>query len=203
MDLTNEEIRILTPPADLSDCQKRFTDNAMTLTEYGKTRNITVTIESIPACVYSYWTKGHPVSRLKAEPSYPLPIDAYPDIFKNGLWFANDFCHTAGNFVSDDRTFVESQLRTITEQLAERTKLLHLSFLVPPYNGTDFHDQLDNPIFDSPKAIPNRSEMTELLKLFSGRPDVYALVEPQSDHPKNYRLAQKLLSDAGVLHPQN
>jgi hypothetical protein len=75
---------------------------------------------------------------------------------------------------------------------------LHLGYIIPPYNGTDYHDHLDNPVFESPNAIPNKNQMIELLKIFRHQKNIWALVEPNGLHPKNYFLAQKLLVDAGI-----
>lgn len=54
------------------------------------------------------------------------------------------------------------------------------------------YDMLDNPLLDTDAAIPNTSQMKELLSLFQNA-NVYALVEPIADHPKNYKLAKKLM----------
>jgi hypothetical protein len=69
-----------------------------------------------------------------------------------------------------------------------------LGYVIPPYNGVDFHDSLDNPLLDTDDAIPNKKEMVKLLKIFENREDVWILVEPKEDHVKNYLLAGKILA---------
>jgi len=198
MDLYNEKANVLTEPADLQTCQETFVHNIGLLSQYAKDRNVILTIETIPQTIYSDWSKDPVLGRQNPIPSYPLPLSTYEPCIRSGAYVANDFGHTVALSITEDPNFAWDTLFETSKSLVQSTKLLHLGFIVPPYNGSDFHDQLDNPLMDTDKAIPNTKHMTELLKLFQNRNDVYALVEPQNDHPKNFRLASKILADAGV-----
>jgi hypothetical protein len=43
----------------------------------------------------------------------------------------------------------------MTKKIFHQTKVLHLGYVIPPYNGTDFHDHLDNLLFETDQAVPN------------------------------------------------
>jgi hypothetical protein len=125
---------------------------------------------------------------------HQMPMDVIIDLARRGVAIANDFGHTASNVISDDRGAIWRYLYDTTKTLAPATRLIHLGFIVPPYNGVDFHDSLDNPVLDTPDAIPNKTQMVELLKLFKNRDDVWILVEPAENHVKNHALAQKIIA---------
>jgi hypothetical protein len=116
----------------------------------------------------------------------------------NNAWFANDFGHTAANCVSDSTKDIWAMLYDVSKTYASKTKLIHIGFLAPPFNGTDFHDHMDNPLLETNQAVPNNQQLIDLFKLFPDRDDVYALVEPMNDHVKNFFLAKTLLEQAGV-----
>lgn len=80
--------------------------------------------------------------------------------------------------------------------MAHATRLIHLGFLMPPYNGTDNHDTLENPALDTDQALPNKQQMLQLLKCFKNRDDVWILTEPNGRHAQNYFLAQKILAES-------
>jgi hypothetical protein len=120
------------------------------------------------------------------------------DAARDGFRIANDFGHTAASVLTDDVNSVWRYLLDFTRAVVKQTKLIHLGFLVPPYNGTDFHDSLANPLFETTKAVPNKQQTLELLRIFKNRPDTYILVEPNGGHVGNYFLAKKLLDEAGV-----
>jgi hypothetical protein len=171
-----------------------FLDSVEQLTAYAKRKNVVLTVETTPIRLQigSLHKKENRLSVQNfSEYSYiELPTDMLH------FAIANDFCHTAANSISEDAKPIWDFLYKKTIEYAPKTRLLHLGFIVPPYNGTDYHDQLDNPMFETPDAVPNKSQMVDLLRLFQKRDDVWALVEPNGQHPKNYFLAQKLLSEA-------
>ena len=90
---------------------------------------------------------------------YELPFETIQKAAAQGLAIANDFGHTAANCLSNSSQEVWTFLKQHTHAFSPYTKLLHITYLVSPYNGTDFHDQLDNPIFDTPDAVPNKKHM--------------------------------------------
>ncbi len=178
-------------PVDAATSEQLFLEHAQTLHEYATNRGVIFTIETAPLREAKQWSRQ--AGRLNPVHVYQLPADVLIKAANQGLWVANDFCHTAANKISDNRTEVWNFVEDITKTLAPQTKLIHVGFVVPPYNGTDFHDHLDNPLLDTDGAVPNKNELRHLLRLFKDRNDVWAIVEPVNDHPKNYFLLQKLL----------
>lgn len=111
------------------------------------------------------------------------------------LYFANDFGHSGSNIATSERDEVKRLIFNIARRLASQTKLLHVSYIIPPYNGTDYHGCLYYDEFSTPDAVPNRDEMKQLLKLFNDRDDVYALVEPETDHVRNFQTLKQLVAE--------
>jgi len=185
---------LYTAPFDqATDC---FLESVEQLSAYATERKVILTVETTPIRLQT--GSLHDTSQRKSAADFAqysfvaLPTD------KLHFAIANDFGHTAAKCISQETSPVWDFLYKKTAECAPKTRLLHLGFIVPPYNGTDFHEQLDNPVFETPEAVPNKKHMIELLKLFKNRDDVWALVEPNGQHPKNYFLAQKLLADAGL-----
>jgi hypothetical protein len=177
----------------LQEATDQFIRNAEILTAYADSKHVLLTIETTPIRIPQIIKHGNNENRkiLMDFPEYSfsdLPIETIH------FAIANDFGHTAANCITDDPSTVSAYVFEKTELFAPKTRLLHLGYIIPPYNGTDFHDHLDNPMFQTADAIPNKNHMIELLKLFQNRPDVWALVEPNGNHVRNYFLAQKLLN---------
>ena len=191
------QISVTSEPAELDAAKTTFMENVAALKEYADKRGVVLTVETVPQRDRTSWTPGSP--RQKTTNLYQLPIDIQLQLARRGFAIANDFCHTACNRISDDRGAVWRFLYDTTKTLAPATRLIHLGFVVPPYNGVDNHDMLDNPVLDTDGAIPNKKQMLELLKLFDKRDDIWILVEPKTDHVKNYFLAREILIKAGVL----
>jgi sugar phosphate isomerase/epimerase len=194
LNLTTNIFTVMTPPVGENDATDNFLQYATKLSERAKHLGVTLTIETVPARVKNdFWTN----------PSNPDVVNVHelglPAIFKAadaGIAIANDFGHTAASFIDTDRNRIWQNTLQTTTTLAPITRLLHLGFVLPPYDGSDFHGDLDHPSLDTYDAIPNASEFITLIKLFVDRPDVWALVEPQTDHVKNYALAKKYIEMA-------
>ena len=162
---------------------------------YAKNRGVCLTVESTPArALGTPWTgkagREKPTfigEFLVSDLEKILPID--------NIYFANDLGHTAGNIISENRNAVKDYLFSVVRRLAPITKLIHVSYVVKPYNGTDYHGCLYYDEVHSLSAVPNYNEIKELLKLFVTRNDVYALVEPEKDHPGNFVALQKLVAE--------
>ena len=75
------------------------------------------------------------------------------------------------------------------------TKLLHIGFIIPPYNGTDYHSCLYYDEFKTETAVPNYNETKQLLKMFINRDDVGVLVEPEKDHVGNFESLKQMFQD--------
>ncbi len=183
---------VASKPADLDICIRAFTERVTALTTYAHDRGVVLTVETVPIREKTDWYADRATVRIFDH--FQLPMDVLIDLARRGISIANDFSHTACNVISDDGGAVWRYLYDTTKTLAPATRLIHLGCIVPPYNGTDFHDQLDNPALDTSAAIPNRKQMIELLKLFKNREDVWILVEPIKDHIKNYVLSQKIIA---------
>ncbi len=192
IDFVREQFQLLTNPVDESISEQLFLEHAHKLHEYARQRGVVFTIETVPQREARGWYD--PKARKNPMTIFELPVETLIKASQQGLWIANDFCHTAANKISDDRTEVWNFVKDTTKILAPQTRLIHVGFIVPPYNGTDFHDHLDNPLLDTDQAVPNKKELVELLKLFTDRDDVWLITEPLADHPKNFALLQKILA---------
>jgi hypothetical protein len=179
-------------PEDISS--KIFIENVVWLNEYAKNRGVMLTVETAPSQEVDDWTQKE--SRHNPHDIFTLGIQTLIELTQHGVAIANDFGHTCCSVIHTDRTEISNYLIQMTTLLAPYTRLIHLGYIVPPYSGTDFHDHLDNPLFDTMDAIPNKMEMKKLLELFTDQNNVWVLVEPESDHPKNYELAKELVPNA-------
>lgn len=195
MDLDRMDYPYVSDPIPLPQAQDIFLKEVTDLHQYAKDRSVVLTVETVSRLVVkTNWY--NPASRLKPLDIYQLPVASIQAAGDHGIAVANDFVHTATDPISDNPQDIWKFLYSTTQTLAPATRLIHLGFLVPPYNGTDNHDSLDNPVLDTDQALPNKRQMIELLKLFQNRDDVWILVEPNGRHGENYFLAQKILDEA-------
>ncbi len=192
-----QQFDVVQNPVETDVAIQTFLEHAIKIHEYAKTKGVILTVETVPARITDGWYNAK--ARLKPKNAYELPARAIIQASQSGLFVANDFCHTAANVISNDSDAVWTFLRGTTELLAPKTRLIHLGFVMPPYNGTDNHNSLDNPILETSKAVPNKKQMIELLKLFKNRNDIFILVEPKDRHETNYFLAKELISLAERL----
>lgn len=194
IDFSREDFHVLSDPIDPKISEQLFLEHIQTIQAYAKARNVLLTVETVPTHVVTPWSGPRNTTTTYM---HELSIDTlYKAADTYGLALANDFGHTAANIISDNASLVWEFLRMQTERLAPLTRLLHVSFLNPPFNGTDFHGDLDDPQFRNllnGTSVPTYEHMQQLLKLFVDRPDVYALVEPPADHVKNFRLLTDLV----------
>jgi hypothetical protein len=174
-----------------------FLKNAQTLQAYAKSKNVILTVETVPIRVTDGWYDAK--TRLIPKNIYELPPTAIVRAANAGLWVANDFSHTAAGVISDNPDVVWTYVQGITMSLAPQTRLIHIGFAMPPYNGTDNHDMFDNPVLQTSDAVPNIHQLKELLKIFINRNDVWILAEPKEGHAKNYFLVQKLIEEASQI----
>lgn len=188
---------VKTPPKDIRTCEPIFLEHAETITTYGKNNGVVVTIESVPPKTANQWLTTK--TRTDVIDLGELPLKTLLRAIDQGAWFANDFSHTAATFAladPSDTAGAYKMLYDVSKTYAPQTKLVHIGFLVPPFNGTDFHDHMDHPLLQTTRAIPNAIQLTKLLLLYKNRDDVYGLVEPIQDHVRNYFLAKSLLQNA-------
>lgn len=191
IEFSKNEQRLLSTPVDLDVSEALCLENAQILSSYAKNRGVIFTVETVPPRVspnwYDHTTRNSPLN------IYELPLSTIYLLARYGISIANDFCHTAAHAITDNPDTVWQLLFQTTKDLLFATKLIHLGYILPPYSGTDFHDMLDNPAFETQAAIPNKKQMIQLLKLFSDR-DVWVIPEPIGDHVRNYFLAKNILN---------
>jgi len=186
-----ERYDLASKPVETDLAIQTFLEAAPSIRDYAQTHDVVFTVETVPPRITRGWYNAD--TRLAPDTIYELPDSAIIQAAQMGFWVANDFVHTAANATSDDAQTVFDHVVTVTDALAAQTRLIHMGFLVPPYNGTDHHGSLTDPIFGTAQAVPNKSQIVDLLKRFNNRDDVWILVEPNKDHVKNYLLAKKLL----------
>ena len=195
IDLERMDYPYVSEPIALPEAQAIFLEELTKLNKYANNHGVVLTVETVSRLVAKTdWY--NPKSRLKPLDIYQLPVASIQAAGACGIAVANDYVHTATNTISDDPQDIWKFLYGATQTLAPATRLIHVGFLVPPYNGTDNHDSLDNPILDTDHALPNKQQMIELLKLFKKRSDVWILVEPNGRHVENYFFAKKILEEA-------
>ena len=186
------DIRVASEQANRKTMEATFIERITALHTYARSKNVILTVETVPMRDTPSWKPDR--DRSLAIDIHQMPMDVFLDLAAHGISIANDFGHTACNMISNDRGAIWTFLYDTTRTLAPYTRLIHLGCIVPPYNGVDFHDSLDNPMLDTEKAIPNKNQMQKLLKLFDNRDDVWILVEPKENHVKNFSLAQKIIA---------
>lgn len=200
VDLINGSARAISEPIDFDLSTTLFLDNTLKLDKYAKAKNVILTIETVPARATDFWNDQE---RRKQSDHivnlYELPVGAIVEAARNGISVTNDFGHTAASIIDNDPGRVWSHLLETTDRLLPQTKLIHLNFIIEPFNGTDIHDSLDNQVLDTDQAVPNKKQIITLLKKFNQRDDVWILSEPANDHVKNYFLAKKLLEEASQI----
>ncbi|OGG11469.1 hypothetical protein A2Z00_02895 [Candidatus Gottesmanbacteria bacterium RBG_13_45_10] len=194
---SQERYDVISAPVDIDKSIPLFLENAKQLSSYAQEKNVVFTVETVPARITQGWYDAQ--ARLQPKNMYELPVSAIVQAASQGLTVANDFCHTAANVRADNPNEVWEFLLATTKTLVPKTRVIHLGFVVPPYNGTDLHDSLDNPVLDTDFAVPNKRHMIDLLELFQNRDDIWILVEPKSDHVENYFLAREILQKAEAL----
>lgn len=190
------DIRVASEQANQETMNSTFIERITALHTYARSKGVVLTVETVPMRDTPSWKPDR--DRSTAIDIHQMPMGVFLDLATRGIAIANDFSHTASNVISDDRRTIWRYLYDTTKALAPATQLIHLGFIVPPYNGVDFHDSLENTVLDTPDAIPNKKQMIDILKLFKNRDDIWILVEPKTDHVKNYFLAGEILKSAGV-----
>ena len=194
VDFDQEKFIPLTKSADLAICRQNLAESLMFLAGYARRHGVQLLLESTPKLGVGHPWRGK-AGRLKPVDTGEFPVDEILFVFDviKSIGFTNDFGHTASLTDSATRTFLLESLFSVSRRLLPRTKLLHVSYIIPPYNGTDYHGSLTYPEFNSDQALPNRTEMLKLLKIYLDQ-DVCALVEPESNHTGNFIALKQLIN---------
>jgi sugar phosphate isomerase/epimerase len=191
---SDRQFRDIDTPLPTDIAYPTVVKNLNHLNDYALSKGVLLTVETVPERVKKDDSLYGTHNASDAIDIYELSMVDLADLVPT-ISIANDFGHTAA-VLDTDRTAILGHLTAFTDHYAARTRLLHIGFALIPSFGLDFHDSLENPLFDTDASIPNCRETRQLLAQFVHRPDVYALVEPSSDHIGNYRLLTQLVRDA-------
>ncbi len=193
-DFATHEVRVKSAPVDRPTGIQYAVAAIMRCDAYARSKGILLTVETTPPYIYP---AGHECDKTSTPIDISeLCVSEFAHMMPS-VHIANDFSHTAAGCISNSRTDVYTHLVTTTQKLFHQTRLLHVGFDINHYNGTDFHDSLSHSDFQtSDRAVPNISELIQLLAPFTKRPDVYALVEPVMDHIGNYKILADLVRKA-------
>lgn len=184
-------IRPVKTIATTDEAEKLLLKRIELLNNYAKDKGVMFLTETVPPYDPEKWMSAE--GRINKVDIGKLQFGIIEKIAHRGHFIANDFEHTACHIQSESHDKIYSYLYQKTKKLAPQTKLLHLGYIIPPYNGTDYHGDLSDPEFVSPEALPNKVEMFKLLQLFKDRNDVWVIPEPTNDHVGSYKVAQELL----------
>ncbi|MDA1169131.1 MAG: TIM barrel protein [bacterium] len=187
INLTNWEQSLTSNPiTPLVDSTQLLLTASKELDEYARTKNILLTIESLPGRETSMG-RGN-IYNAKNTSLATLELLA-----QKGIRIANDITHSASQFLVDEQDVVVAwkQLMDFSTRIASQTRLLHINTITPPYNGTDSHDGITDADF-AHETFPIKQGLQEFLTLFKDRDDVYVVNEPKTDHMGNYQALLKL-----------
>lgn len=180
------------------DSKYAFRESAVLLHEYGQKNNVNVLWETPPAKEPVDLNK-ETMDRIRLQSTAALNSFTLEEIVKkDGIFITNNISHTMTEIQSASENEIINYLFERTEKLALYTKLLHINALFRPYNGTD-SDGITNVDFNN-EAIPTKDQLLQLLKIFNGRNDVWAINEPRHNHVQNYMALKELLVDAKKNH---
>lgn len=167
-----------------------FLTAAHELNDFAQTKNILLTIETLPAL------------ETRNGPRRDVPYDAFNtnlstmiNMCRQGNFLANDVSHTAAQVMKNttDLKQIWQEVMEFTKKTAAQTRLLHINTLRPPFNGTDSHDGITEEDF-VPEAFPTREQLKEWLTVFKNRNDVYVIPEPRRNTMQtNYQALTKLV----------
>lgn len=196
IDFANNRMYVRSTPVAWDVAIPLCKENAKKLSEHANGRGIVFTVETVPMRIADGWygesTRRNPKNIMDV---YELPIEAIEQVADEGVQVANDFGHTSA-IIANAPADVWRYIREKTIRLSNMTRLIHMGFVIPPYNGTDFHSMMNHRSFETNNAVPNHKQMIELLRLFSNRDDVWILTEPPGNHVRNYHFAKKILEEA-------
>lgn len=195
IDFDKEIFEPIGPEAPLASCVRTLEASLRELASYAADKDILFYVESVPPSAPGTPWHG-PEGRKHPVDIVQIPVSEVAKMLTiDNVYFTNDLGHTAANIITTDPTMVFDFLWRTTTNLRLKTKLIHASYLIPPYNGTDYHGCLYYEEFNLPGAVSNRDQMKKLLQIFKDRQDVGVLVEPEKDHQKNFHELKKLVEE--------
>jgi sugar phosphate isomerase/epimerase len=170
-------------------------ERLLNLAEYGQRRGVQLLVENLSGRdVFSL----QPFNRRKTVDPGALPHPVMRWLGAQGLELCIDIGHLYSEMMvaCADPDMSWAQTIKATRQLAPYTRHLHLSTIVPPYNGTDSHNGFLSEDYEQ-GAVPAIGKIADWLRLFADR-KVWVIAEPFGDadvHLQNYRVLRPVISE--------
>jgi sugar phosphate isomerase/epimerase len=173
-------------PTPIQEGTSLAIDHVLALATYGRTRGIELLAENLPPYDYASY---RPFNRDQTLDVSALPYTVLRTLGGHGASLCLDVGHLYAESVahtSGEGAF--SWVMAVTQELVPFTRHVHLSTVVPPWNGTDSHNGFLEADY-AQGAVPDRGQLLTWLQLFAGR-DVWVIPEPWGKaevHLANYR----------------
>jgi sugar phosphate isomerase/epimerase len=181
-------------PASPTERDQRIVDALLRLAAYARSRGVALLAENMPAYDFAAYD---PVDRVHYIDVGFVPYPVLVSLGERGVGLCVDVGHLyaelSGQAPGVDPTL---QVMDVTPDLVPHAQLLHLSSVVPPWNGTDSH----NGFLDADAAlgaVPTRAQLRPWLRLFAGR-DLPAVPEPDGGaavHLENVRVLRAWMGE--------
>ncbi len=176
------------------DSKYAFRESAVLLHEYGQKNNVNVLWESpsfrAPADLNKETMDHSCLRSTDALNSFILERIAK----KDGILVTNNITNIMSELQSASKSEIVNYLFDRTEKLAPYTKLLHINTLLRPYNDIHNHYGITDAGFNN-EEMPTKDQLRQLLELFNGRNDIWAINESRHKHVQNYKALRELLVD--------
>ncbi len=176
------------------DYKYAFWESAVLLHEYGQNNNVNVLWES------PHYTAPADLNKELMDRTYLQSSDTLNSFTleriaeKDGILVTNNISNIMSELQSASKGEIINYLFDRTEKLAPYTKLLHINTVSRTFDSIDSHDGITNADFNN-EEIPAKEQLLELLKIFNGRNDIWAINESRHKHVQNYKALRELLVD--------
>jgi sugar phosphate isomerase/epimerase len=174
-------------PATPGERDRQIIDGVLRLAAYAAEQDVALLAENMPAYDFASYD---PVDRVHVVDVGFVPYRLLAGLGERGVGLCVDVGHLYGE-MSAQRPGVDPtpQVMAATRALAPYARLVHLSTVVPPWNGTDSHNGFLDEDY-ALGAIPTRAQLLGWLGLFSGD-GICAIPEPSGEaavHLDNVRV---------------
>lgn len=161
------------------------------LTSFAEKHGVLFTVETLPGREANNFEK-----REGMYDSGNPPLAVMVQLGKRGIALANDITHSASQLMLQysEISGLHGALLAFTKEAAPFTRLLHINSIRPPFDGRDSHNGLLPEDF-ALGSFPNYEQLVELLSVFRGHQDVFAVVEPQLEKTRQNFLALKKIAE--------
>jgi sugar phosphate isomerase/epimerase len=168
---------------------RRVVDEVVRLAAYGRQRGVDLWAENLPGRDYASY---EPIDREQTlDVGFP-PHTVLRQVGEHGVGLCVDVGHAyAEAMAHSPGVDCFAEMVEATRVLVPYACHLHLSTIVPPWNGTDSHNGF-LPEDYAQGAVPTREQLLAWLRLFDGR-DLWVIPEPYGGpdvHLANYGLLQ-------------